>query len=181
MWKVFIFNQEENSWVSPYTYQEVSTCYWDGKVFVTSARRPTKVLNAFSGDVLFGVPEIAEEDSQVKATHLVESCGEILRVSRYLDFSVTKRIEDSKFHIYKLISEGGGQHGWKKVSDVGDQIVFLDVMNGFSMRAPAGFKGNCIYFLSKDGSTPCRCNVSSGTIERVPCPFNYCTWFIPEC
>lgn len=115
--------------------------------------------------------------------YLVESVGEILRVS--MKFESLASIEKTAFCIYKLALDHERNNSllfWVKVSDIGDQMLFLDAQNGFSMNATSfhGCKGNCIYFLHLH-CTPCRYNIEDGKTERfIKCPFQSSTWFVPD-
>jgi Protein of unknown function (DUF295) len=188
-WTSLIYHLDNYTWTNvdiPFCHASCNTCCWDGKLFATEEGCCTRVFDVVTGNTLYEVPKLEDEECQVLTTYLVESCEEILRVSWYFVSYENDEVSDendevevSMFDIYKLHSEGG-KHFWVEVSDIGDQVVFLDLINGFSMKAPAGFKGNCIYFLLDDGKTPCRYDIDNRTMERVPCPFKSCTWFIPH-
>ncbi|XP_042519468.1 putative F-box protein At5g55150 [Macadamia integrifolia] len=93
------------------------------------------------------------------SVYLVECLGELLMVIRYRKFVDSNMSKTSMFNIFKLNTEG---KCWTKVKDLGDQMLFIDKSNGFSLSAPDyfGFRGNCIYFTddfsSKFGSTTCK-------------------------
>ncbi|KAF3331394.1 hypothetical protein FCM35_KLT02800 [Carex littledalei] len=165
------------------------TCNWDGMLFTTEDHgTSTLVFDAASRKELYTIPPLNEETFGFITSYFVESCGELLRVS--LDYNLTRNIETYIFLIYKLNFEGGkGQPHWVKVSNIRDQIIFLDHLTGFAVRATAGLKGNCIYFFIEEhcrsdrfynDSTLWRYDIATGTCEPVPCPFNRCSWFVPN-
>ncbi|XP_078172195.1 putative F-box/kelch-repeat protein At5g24040 [Carex rostrata] len=110
-------------------------------------------------------------------TILVESGGKILRLFQYYED------DQCHFDIYRLyFGDGKGKPCWVKITDIGDQILFLQHYRGLSFCASnfAGFKGNCIYFL-KDKQYLCRYDIGDGTTEVLPCPFDSLeTWFVPS-
>ncbi|KAJ4776304.1 F-box protein skip23 [Rhynchospora pubera] len=164
-----------------YIGNSYNTCCWNGMIFTTLEFTWTKVFDAASGKKLYQVPHAEEEGSIASQSYLVESCGVVLRLALYYTSDAKIYI----FSVYKLSFEGrDGQPCWVKVNNIGDQILFLDARNGFSVRATAGFKENSIYYISDDWSNKCntlwRYDIAVGTVERVPCPFQGFMWFIPK-
>ncbi|KAF3331392.1 F-box protein [Carex littledalei] len=169
------------------------TCYWNGMLFTTkdcdmwTGAMSTVVFDAASRKELYTIPPPVVETFGFITSYIVESCGELLRVS--WEYNYNRIIKTYIFLIYKLNFEGGkGQPHWVKVSNIRDQIIFLDHLNGFSVRATAGLKGNCIYFIEEhcrsdrcyNDSKLWRYDIATGTCEPVPCPFERCTWFVPS-
>ena len=110
-------------------------------------------------------------------TVLVESGGKILRLFQH------NEAEQSHFDIYCLyFGDGEGKPCWLKITDIGDEMLFLQYHCGLSFNANnfAGFKGNCIYFL-EDERHLFRYDIGDGTTEMLPCPFDSLqTWFVPS-
>ncbi|XP_078154659.1 putative F-box protein At4g22060 [Carex rostrata] len=108
---------------------------------------------------------------------MVESGGKILRLFQHYEG------EQCHFDIYSLyFGDGKGKPCWVKITDIGDQILFLRFNRGLSFRASnfAGFKRNCIYFV-KNKQYLCRYDIGDGTTEVLPCPFDSIeTWFVPS-
>ena len=87
--------------------------------------------------------------------HLMESCGALYVVDRYID-GERKRMENNTwrrdfpktvdFKVYKLDEEGGK---WDLLKSLGDRAFVLGTDCCFSVSAQefVGCKGNCIYFV----------------------------------
>ncbi|KAJ3696474.1 hypothetical protein LUZ61_000179 [Rhynchospora tenuis] len=187
----FFLDPHNNEWVEQEGYF-FSTCYWQGMIFSTHKGWPTKVFDAYSKELLHDIPPPENEvlkDLYVKGdlhwnlrkSYLIVSSGVILRVSWYNDRD-RNIIEESVFHIYRLDFETADDKPcWVRVADIGDQILFLEEMNGFSItaRPSTGFRKGCIYFIDPEENKPYIHDVLAGTVERLPCPFKKCTWFLP--
>ncbi|XP_078160883.1 F-box/kelch-repeat protein At1g57790-like [Carex rostrata] len=110
-------------------------------------------------------------------TFMVESGGKILRLFRYY------KDEQCHFDIHCLyFGDGEPKPYWVKITDIGDQMLFLQRSSGLSICASnfAGFKGNCIYF-GKYWRYLCRYDIGDGTTEVLPCPFDPMGyWFVPS-
>ncbi|XP_078153956.1 putative F-box/kelch-repeat protein At5g24040 [Carex rostrata] len=110
-------------------------------------------------------------------TIMVESGGKILRLCQHYE------VEQWLFDIYCLyFGDGEEKPCWKKITDIGDQMLFVQSYRGLSFCASnfAGFKGNCIYFL-KNWLYLCKYDIGDGTTEVLPCPFDYVgNWFVPS-
>ncbi|KAJ1704245.1 hypothetical protein LUZ63_004024 [Rhynchospora breviuscula] len=185
------YDPRNKKWIEEKGYF-YSSCYWQGMLFSTRDGNPTKVFNAYSKKLLHVIPPPENElieDSYFKdelawylrESYLVVSSGVILRVSWFYDCHV--KISESVFHIYRLdYGSADGKPFWVRIGDIGDQILFLDEMNGFSMtcKPSSGFREGCIYFLDPNQYKPYVHDVLAGTVERVPCPFKRCTWFLPS-
>ncbi|XP_027926946.1 uncharacterized protein LOC114183942 isoform X2 [Vigna unguiculata] len=79
--------------------------------------------------------------------YLVESCGELLLVCRYFSPNQHTVIETQKFEVFAL---DFCQLSWKKVEDLGDQMIFLGKCCSTSFSAKelgVGIK-NSIYFCN---------------------------------
>ncbi|XP_078159288.1 putative F-box protein At4g17565 [Carex rostrata] len=109
---------------------------------------------------------------------IVESGGKILRLFRHYTYD-----EQLHFDIYCLyFGDGEGKPSWVKITDIGDQMIFLEYSGGLSFCANnfSGFKGNCIYFVKYERYL-CRYDIGDGTHEVLPCPFDLMgTWFVPS-
>ncbi|XP_078170233.1 putative F-box/kelch-repeat protein At5g24040 [Carex rostrata] len=108
---------------------------------------------------------------------VVGSGGKILRLFQYY------KGEQCHFDIHYLyFGDGESKPSWVKITDIGDQMLFLQYYHGLSLCASnfVGFKGNCIYFL-KDRQYLCRYNIGDCTTEVLSCPFDSMgTWFVPS-
>ncbi|KAJ1390535.1 F-box-like domain superfamily [Sesbania bispinosa] len=89
----------------------------------------------------------SHDDNQI-LRYLVESCGELLLVCRYF----SSKHETQKFEVYSL---DYCQSSWKKVEDLGDQMIFLGkcCSTSFSARELGVGIGNSIYFCN-DAAAP---------------------------
>jgi Protein of unknown function (DUF295) len=165
----------------------ISCCYCHGMFFSTQVGEDTKVFDVASKKLLHEIPppesEIATVDGQISVVaYIVESSEEILRVSLYIDRHDYK-VEESVFHIHLLEFQGGKERPrWVKINSIGDQIIFLEEINGFSISAKpfAGFRGNCIYFIHGWSNKIHRYDIETGTMETMPCPFAMGCWYIPS-
>ncbi|XP_078169536.1 uncharacterized protein LOC144563958 [Carex rostrata] len=110
-------------------------------------------------------------------TVMVESGGRILRLFHH------NEAEPCHFDIHYLyFGDGEGKPCWVKITNIGDQMLFLQYNRGLSICASnfVGFKGNCIYFL-KYGRYLCRYDIGDGTTDVLPCPFvSVDSWFVPS-
>ncbi|KAJ3686894.1 hypothetical protein LUZ61_016058 [Rhynchospora tenuis] len=168
-------------------------CYWQGMFFSTRVQEPTQVFDAHSKELLHEIPPPEIESTEnwydeddiaryLRKSYLVVSSGVILRVVWHLDYRDDKTIEESVFYIYRLDFERANDKScWVQIGDIGNQILFLCEMNGFSMPATpsAGFREGCIYFIDPWNNKPYMYDIFAGTVESVPCPFEECTWFLP--
>ncbi|KAJ3691385.1 hypothetical protein LUZ61_020549 [Rhynchospora tenuis] len=182
------YDPHKSKWVDHFGRFD-SCCYWQGLFFSTCARGPTKVFDACSKELLYTVlppdSELTknlydgnEHDRYLEQSYLVVSSGTILRVSRFYSWCLQRSI----FQVYRLHYEtADGKPCWVQINDIGDQILFFEEMNGFSMtaRPSTGFRAGCIYFIDLDEEKPYMYDILAGTIGRVPCPFKTCTWFLP--
>ncbi|KAJ3696473.1 hypothetical protein LUZ61_000178 [Rhynchospora tenuis] len=188
-----LYNPHNNEWVEQKGFFK-SSCYWQGMFFSTHAHGPTEVFDASTKQLLHTIPPPEDEslnspdDSNdlarlLSESYLVLSSEMILRVLWFYDNEILETVEDSLFHIYRLVDydRACGKPYWVRITDIGDQILFLEEMNGFSMtaRPSTGFRQGCIYFIDPFDNTPYVHDLSAGTVESVPCPFNKCTWFLP--
>ncbi|KAJ4800256.1 F-box protein (DUF295) [Rhynchospora pubera] len=155
-------------------------CYWNSMLLTTQRSCCTQMYDAISGKMLYEIPTPKNED-KVARTYLIVSCGVIFRVSLIFPPCVTI------FRIYKLNFDGGkGEPCWVEVRNIGDQIFFLDSWSGFSVRAVAGLKENCIYFILTElgkfhpHNVLLRYDIATSKAERVPCPLERFMWFIPK-
>lgn len=84
--------------------------------------------------------------------YLVESCGELLLVCRYFSAKQDMMLETQKFEVYSL---DFCQSSWKKVEDLGDQMIFLGKCGSMSLSAKEIGVGisNSLYF-SNDQAAP---------------------------
>lgn len=186
--EMWVYHHPDNKeWVSMDGFFN-NCCYWNGMFFSTEGSEDTYVFNVTSKKLLHKIPppegEIVSVGSQVSVNaYLVESRKEILRVSWHIDwYNYMHEVREPIFHFYRLDFHGVKGHPcWVKVSGIGDQMIFLDELNGFSISAKpfAGFQGNCIYFIHPRLRKPHRYDIKAGTVEPMPCPFEECTWFLP--
>ncbi|KAJ1692748.1 hypothetical protein LUZ63_009446 [Rhynchospora breviuscula] len=172
-------------------------CYWHGMLFSTSNCKTTRVFDAQSKELLREIPPPDIESKKIwfdedgihiahfiMASFLVVSSGVILRVVRHRKYGYKKPIGELGFSVYRLDFERANEKScWVQIDNIGNQILFLDKTNGFSAtaRPSAGFREGCIYFVDyyKD-ERPYMYDILAGTVERVPCPFENCTWFLPS-
>ncbi|KAJ3686892.1 hypothetical protein LUZ61_016056 [Rhynchospora tenuis] len=188
-----LYDPRSNKWVENegYFYQ---CCYWHEMFFSTCVHEPTQVFDAHSKELLHEIPPPEIESTEnwygkgniahlLRKSYLVVSSGVILRVIWHHDvYGDKKTIEESLFHIYRLDFERSNHKScWVWIGDIGDQIIFLGEMNGFSMtaRPNSGFREGCIYFIDSSTNKPYMYDILASTVERVPCPFEECTWFLP--
>ncbi|KAJ1700682.1 hypothetical protein LUZ63_000461 [Rhynchospora breviuscula] len=188
------YDPYKSKWVYQFG-QFNSSCYLKGMFFSTCARGPTKVFDAYSNELLHTVlppdneltdnpfdgnevNELPRHFITLKQSFLVVSLGVILRVSWFHGWCA----KGSLFNIYRLHYEtADGTPFWVRIHDIGDQTLFLEEVNGFSMtaRPSTGFREGCIYFIDPHNDEPYMHDILAGTVERMPCPFKRCTWFLP--
>ncbi|KAJ4769255.1 F-box protein [Rhynchospora pubera] len=168
-------------------------CYWRGMFFSTEVHYSTEVFDAHSKELLQEIPppEIESRENWygkgsvshlLKKSYLVVSSGVILRVVWHHDYRHENSIEESVFYIYRLdFKRAKNKSRWVRIRNIGYQIIFLGDMNGFSLTASpnSGFREECIYFIDSDTNKPYMYDILTGTVEKVPCPFKRCTWFLP--
>ncbi|KAJ4759847.1 F-box family protein [Rhynchospora pubera] len=172
-------------------------CYFNGMLFVkemVTETRDTKVIDTVTRKVVHVVPPPREDDYECDAImcrmYLVQSGGDILQV--VMHYSELLEMADCHFHIHRLDlrSGNGGKPRWVKISSIGDQILFLDQYNGFSLscRDFSGFRGNSIYFIKRHRdihdqslSLLCRYDIEEARAEPLNCPFvGDGTWIVPS-
>ncbi|KAJ4782607.1 F-box protein skip23 [Rhynchospora pubera] len=185
-----LYDPRSNKWVENEGYF-YHCCYWHEMFFSTHVHKPTQVFDAHSRELLHEIPPPDIENyykdnniaSELRQSYLVVSSGVILRVVWRLEYCRDdKTIEESVFYIYRLDFERVNDSScWVQIDDIGNQILFLGEMNGFSMtaRPNCGFSKGCIYFIDPYTNKPYMHDISAGTVEMVPCPFERCTWFLP--
>ncbi|KAJ1691133.1 hypothetical protein LUZ63_015288 [Rhynchospora breviuscula] len=156
---------------------------------VTRSTGVTKVTSITNGatNLVYIVPSPFEGYSdKCYGEYLVEdSLGDILRVFYNLDYG---------FDVYRLDvgNKNGSSPCWVKVSDIGNQAIFIDVHGAFVLRAGelSGIKKNSIYHLKKprwETPTPTsyyrprRIDIDTHKSERFPCPLKYpSNWILPN-
>ncbi|KAJ4809044.1 F-box protein (DUF295) [Rhynchospora pubera] len=189
-----LYDPRSNQWVENEGYF-YHCCYWHDMFFSTRVHEPTQVFSAHSKELLHEIPPPEIESTEnwygkgsvshlLRKSYLVVSSGVILRVVWHHDCWHEKEIpiEESVFYIYRLDFERANDKScWVQIGDVGDQIIFLGDMNGFSLtaRSNCGFREGCIYFINSWTKKPYMYDILAGTTEKVPCPFERCTWFLP--
>jgi Protein of unknown function (DUF295) len=198
IWNYAIYHPDSVGWRYVDNVYFRKTCYWLGMIYATDGCFTT-VFDTTSGKKLYTIPPPMNIHCYLKNVYIVVACGVILRVCsdiEYcrvcdLEYCTVRDLEASFFYIHALKFEGERrQPYWVRVSDIGDQILFLDYNNGFSVTATAGLKGNCIYFIAENVITHPRNNstrsklwrydIGAGRAERLHCPFERFTWFVPS-
>ncbi|KAF3328200.1 F-box protein [Carex littledalei] len=115
--------------------------YSKGLYFVYSPETgTTEAIDVTSGVVITTMPP-----PPTKLNCLVESCGELLGISCDRR-SLMNQDPDCK--IYRLdYEEKNGK--WVQISSIGDQILFIDGGQGFSIKARGSIESerNCIFYL----------------------------------
>ncbi|KAJ4812330.1 F-box family protein [Rhynchospora pubera] len=170
--------------------------YFNGMYYANEEETgDTKVISTVTRKVLHVVPPPPEDENEgdpiTGVTYLVQSSGDILRV--VLHDNELIEVADCRFYIYRLDlrSGSGGNPRWVKISSIGDQILFLDDHNGFSLSCNdfSGFRGNSIYFIkwhSQDIYDPplsllCRYDIAEARAEPLNFPFTKGgTWIVPS-
>ncbi|XP_078153680.1 F-box protein SKIP23-like [Carex rostrata] len=154
--------------------------YYKGKYFSSEIRTGiTNVIDIATKTLVYKVaPPVGTNVPFLKGfTFMVESGGKILRLFQYYEG------EQCHFCIYALyFGDGKAKPCWVKITDIGDQMLFLGYNRGFSFCVSnfVGLKGNCIYFLEKKQYL-CRYDIGDGITEVLPCPFDSMnTWFVPS-
>ncbi|CAN6550202.1 unnamed protein product [Malus baccata var. baccata] len=114
-----------------------------------------------------------QEDEQENYTvlkYLVESCGELLLVCRFYSTKPNAILETHDFKVYKL---DFSQMAWKRVHDLGDQVLFLGKC--CSRSVSSGELGvpmtNRIYF-SNDHAAPWWNEWDSSHLYGIPARFD---------
>ncbi|KAJ4769858.1 F-box domain-containing protein [Rhynchospora pubera] len=169
-------------------YKNCRHFYLKGMLFSVKRRTGVmKVTNITNGTatLAYAVPPPFEGDSTENSEdYLVEdSLGDILRVS------------DRKywFHVYRLDvgNKKGSSPCWVKVSDIGNQAIFIDRDGAFVLRAGelSQIKRNSIYRLktfhigirAPRTYKAWREEIDTGKYERLHCPLEKPeSWFVPN-
>ncbi|KAJ3706247.1 hypothetical protein LUZ61_009952 [Rhynchospora tenuis] len=171
-------------------------CYFNGMCYVhEEVTGDTRVIDTVIRKVVHVIPPPPEGDYECNAlrgaTYLVQSGGDILLVVLHCyDFcNVYLEMADWHFHIHRLdLRSGNGKKPrWVKISSIGDQILFLDEDNGFSLscRDFGEFRGNSIYFIirryDQSLSFLCRYDIEEARAEPLYCPSEKGgTWIVPS-
>ncbi|KAJ3699439.1 hypothetical protein LUZ61_003144 [Rhynchospora tenuis] len=124
------YDAHNSEWIAGERRFSHSCGYLGGLIFSSRGGDSTEIFDV-SGLKLYEVPPLLDE-LQIRwppTSYLMESAGEFLRVSLYLKCS-----DHSYFRIYKLMSDETFCF-WEEISNIGDQVLFLDVADGFSMSA----------------------------------------------
>ncbi|XP_078153123.1 putative F-box protein At3g25750 [Carex rostrata] len=177
------YDRDNNDWiVSKEGPIYDSVCYFKGMLFSSDGGISTHVFDTSTKKKLYKIPPPEDEIPPcLPAIYLVESAGEILRVSLTFEWN---NFEKTIFRIYKLEFDGiNCPICWVKISNIGDQMLFLDSTNGFSISSKSfpGQRGNCIYFLDPEDNIAYRYNIEDGKTEKLWCPFVLpSTWFVPD-
>ncbi|KAJ1695535.1 hypothetical protein LUZ63_012233 [Rhynchospora breviuscula] len=185
----FFYDRDNGKWIASESgYNFYSFCYSGGKLFLIKGDYFTEVFDVSSRKILSRIAPLRNEQPPFRLPsriYLVESAGEILRVSLDYETFVQRKIVFSIHKLAKLDVRNGDCHvySWVKVSSISDQMLFLDYYDGFSMscRPFAGHKGNCIYFFDSS-FLPCSYNIEDGSVEQVLpySPLSLFTWFVPD-
>ncbi|XP_077239746.1 uncharacterized protein LOC143880654 [Tasmannia lanceolata] len=90
------------------------------------------------------------ENEHILSLHLVESCGELLMVSRFYNHASACNRRTTGFQVFKL--DSSVSH-WVSVESLGDHMLIMGFKWAKSLRASVlGFVGNCIFFSDKEGA-----------------------------
>ncbi|KAJ3706974.1 hypothetical protein LUZ61_010679 [Rhynchospora tenuis] len=182
IWMAFMRPGEED-WeiLSWNTHYKRGVClYHEGLSYINEYGEDTLIEDAMTEDLVASIP--SPKSRHLLSQHLLEVCGDILLIFKN---NATDRLEDFGFDIYQL-EEASGNYQWVKIRSIGNQVLFLNYIGGFSVRDSElpGFKGNCIYFENYDSMSNrvlCRHDLENGTTEALP---NFWggrgTWFIPN-
>lgn len=130
--------------------------------------------------------------------YLVKSKGELLLVSRSLGaeadlVAYCEVYETVGFDVFTFRETGEGRASWDRVTDLGDQVVFVGDNSSLALSASdfPGCKGNRIYFTDDHS----KCNdvgffdLGTGRVEPLPCypqdaslPFQWAppVWITPN-
>ncbi|KAJ4749986.1 F-box domain-containing protein [Rhynchospora pubera] len=182
------FDTHTSKWIAAERRPSHPYCY-ARMMFISSRRGAFTEFFSVSTEKKIGhIPPPLEEtqlDSRCVSTHLVNCDGDLLRVSLYTKCCLNTE-HCSYFRIYEFSCEGD-HCVWEEISSIDDLVIFLDVVEAFSISvnsfpAAAGLvKPNSIYFLSSesDECKPYRYDIKQGSVQRLPCQFKTCTWFLP--
>ncbi|WVZ10230.1 hypothetical protein V8G54_014760 [Vigna mungo] len=90
---------------------------------------------------------LRDQDTNQNFTYLVESLGKLLLVLRYFNLKQNTLIGTKKFEVYAL---DFGELSWKKVEDLGDEMIFLGkcCSTSFSTKELGVGIRNSIYFCN---------------------------------
>ncbi|KAJ4747508.1 F-box protein skip23 [Rhynchospora pubera] len=181
------FDVNTNEWIAAERRTSHPCCY--STRMLISSRRGTiaELFPVSTGVKLAEIPPPPEEtqlDSQCVSSHLVGTDGGLRRVSMY-SRCCSNTEHCFYFRIYQMEYEDC--LSWEELSSIGDRALFLDVDEAFSINTksfPAATSAglvtpNSIYFLSPHDFKPYRYNIQQGFVQRLPCPFTTCTWFLP--
>ncbi|KAF8405484.1 hypothetical protein HHK36_010391 [Tetracentron sinense] len=112
--------------------------------------------------------------------YLVNSSGEILLVSRYLEpghAAAAEFYKTCRFEVFKL---DPSRLKWDEVKSLDDHMLFLGKNSSLSLLASdfSGFKGNCIYFTD-DYTEANYDGVDNGHLIQQPVSLEEASWYPP--
>lgn len=134
-----------------------------------------------------GLPKVnfvnVEQQIDGDMQYLVDAMGDLLLVSRYLDFEIdlehyVEVCKTVKFCVFKF---DWNEQRWKNVPSLGNKLLFLGENSSIALVAGdyPGCKGNKIYFTNDYSGTNYESiagdhdvgvyNLDGGSIETIPC------------
>ncbi|KAJ1687571.1 hypothetical protein LUZ63_018961 [Rhynchospora breviuscula] len=170
------------------------SCYYGGMYLVLSTiSKNLEILDVATKTLRDVVPPPPGEGpfSPPRAlVYIVVSAGQVLRVLEHDD--KYQPADHCRFDIHRLeFGADKKKPSWVKVSNIGDQVLFLNVVNGFSISASCfeGLRGNSIYFMKAEDifldHLSCynlvRYDIETGIAEELPFPsVTGGAWFLPS-
>ncbi|KAJ3679993.1 hypothetical protein LUZ60_016271 [Juncus effusus] len=164
--------------------------YWRHKFLVlTRNNKRIMVIDETTGAVLSKIIQLPARDIEC-----LISLGEGGLLAVRHNFAGRKHVAKFWFDIYRLDNDHENTH-WTKLSEIGDRMLFLDTIGGFSLKASNfhGFRGNCIYFVTRvdqeGGEIKFglhRYDVRENKTETMPWPTGFAkdakcvSWFVPS-
>ncbi|XP_078160882.1 putative F-box protein At4g17565 [Carex rostrata] len=174
------WRHKADNWVYVEGVSDFGNAFCMGKYFSNDRETSiTNVIDIATKKLAYQIAPPEDTNPPLKGwTFMVESGGKILRLFQHY------QTVQCHFDIHCLyFGDGEPKPYWVKITDIGDQMLFLQGSSGLSFCASnfVGFKGNCIYF-GNDWHYLCRYDIGDGTTEVLPCPFDAImgSWFVPS-
>ncbi|KAF3331948.1 hypothetical protein FCM35_KLT03354 [Carex littledalei] len=128
--------------------------HYRGRNFKFVTTRPHLVVDVSDGPTGKILSTISCPVDVMADSCLISTSDGLLMVSKnYVrSHEDDKPYNDYQFVVYRLENYNNNHPNWTMLSGIGDMMLFLDDRNAFSLKTSEydhGYKGNCIYFITR--------------------------------